>query len=64
LVKIFVLVITVFLIKKLANYFMRNQHAAAAELAGQATVQPPPLPPAEYPEEIDLELSVVLPAGN
>jgi phage shock protein PspC (stress-responsive transcriptional regulator) len=61
LVAIFGVVITVFL-KKLANYFMRNQHAAA-EPAGPATVQPPCLPPA-VPEEIDLELSVVLPAGN
>ncbi len=34
LVAIFGLVITVFLIKKLANYFMRNQQADAAELAG------------------------------
>jgi hypothetical protein len=51
--------------QKLANYFMRNQHAAAAaQLAGQATVQPPRLPRAEYPEETGLELSVVLPAGN
>jgi hypothetical protein len=59
LVKIFGLVITLFLIKKLANYFMRNQQAAAAELAGQATVQPPRLPPAEYPGETSLELAVV-----
>jgi len=59
LVAIFGVVITVFL-KKLANYFLRIQHA---EPAGQATVQPPRLPPAD-PEEIDLELSVVLPAGN
>jgi len=61
LVAIFGVVITVFL-KKLANYFLRIQHAAA-EPAGQATVQPPRLPPAD-PEEIDLELSVFLPAGN
>jgi hypothetical protein len=59
LVAIFGLVITVFLIKKLANYFMHNQQAAAAELAGQVTVQTPRLPPAEYPGETSLELTVV-----
>jgi hypothetical protein len=50
------------LLKKLVNYFMRNQQVAA-EPAGPATVQPPRLPPAD-PVEIDLELSVVLPADN
>jgi hypothetical protein len=59
LLAIFGVVITVFF-KKLANYYMLNQQVTA-ETTGPATVQPPRQPPAD-PEEINLELSVVLPA--
>jgi hypothetical protein len=65
-------VITAFF-KKLTNYFMRNwgrtnikarrNQQVPAETAGPSTVQLPRLPP-EDPEEIGLELSIVLPACN
>jgi hypothetical protein len=59
---VFGLVIMIVILKKLANYFMHNQHTGA-EPAGPANVQPQRLRPAD-PEGIDLELSVVLPACN